>query len=210
MMNVDSLTDDRTARARIRDEALRLFAARGPDGVTVRDIATAAAVSPALILRHYGSKDGLRAAVDDHVGHLFEVMITEATRPDGDATGGAGQLSMAEVVTRFLPSDSPVPAYLGRLLLSGEPVGAALFRRLHATSVEALGVMAGGVQVADPDVRAAFMLVNDLAVLILRDQLRGVLGVDPLSKAGLERWGATVTPIFYSGLPEPESNGGKA
>ncbi|MEO7078692.1 MAG: helix-turn-helix domain-containing protein, partial [Rhodococcus sp. (in: high G+C Gram-positive bacteria)] len=37
--------DDRTARARIRDEALRLFAERGPDAITMRDIAAAAGVS---------------------------------------------------------------------------------------------------------------------------------------------------------------------
>lgn len=67
IINVQSLPDDRTARARIRDEALRLFGNHGPDAVTLRDIAAAAGVSPALVVRHYGSKDGLREAVDDHV-----------------------------------------------------------------------------------------------------------------------------------------------
>ena len=41
-----SAADDRTARAAIRDEALRLFAAQGPDAVTVRQVAAAAGVSP--------------------------------------------------------------------------------------------------------------------------------------------------------------------
>ncbi|HEX8936538.1 MAG TPA: helix-turn-helix domain-containing protein [Pseudonocardiaceae bacterium] len=54
---MQSLLDDRTARARVRDETLRLFGERGPDAVTVRDIAAAAGVSPALVVRHYGSKE---------------------------------------------------------------------------------------------------------------------------------------------------------
>ena len=54
-------------RARTRDEALRLFSKHGADAVTVRHIMAAAGVSPALAIRHYGSKDGLREAVDDHV-----------------------------------------------------------------------------------------------------------------------------------------------
>jgi AcrR family transcriptional regulator len=43
---------------------LRLFGERGPDAVTIRDVATRAGVSPALVIRHYDSEGGLRAAVD--------------------------------------------------------------------------------------------------------------------------------------------------
>jgi TetR/AcrR family transcriptional regulator, regulator of cefoperazone and chloramphenicol sensitivity len=72
-----SVPDDRTARAAIRDEALRLFADHGPDGVTVRQIAAAAGVSPGLVLHHFGSKEGLRRAVDEHVLGLFDRMLGE-------------------------------------------------------------------------------------------------------------------------------------
>lgn len=205
IVNMQSLPDDRTARARIRDEALRLFGDHGPDAVTIRDLAAAAGVSPALVVRHYGSKDGLREAVEDHVAQVFEVMLTQLSHPSG--AGGPfdpkAWPTLVEVVAEYLPAGSAIPAYLGRMLLAGGPGGSALFRKLHALSRQALaglseaGLASGG---ADPEVRAAFLLVNDLAVLILRARLTDVLGIDPLSAAGMRRWGAEVLSIYRGGL----------
>lgn len=59
--------EDLTARARIRDAAIQLFAERGIEDVTIRDIASAAGVSSGLVRHHFGSKDDLRAACDSHV-----------------------------------------------------------------------------------------------------------------------------------------------
>jgi AcrR family transcriptional regulator len=189
-----------TARTRIRDEALRLVAERGPDAVTIRDIAAAAAVSPALVIRHYGSKDALLAALDDHVAQAFETMLAAVT--DGPFEPGALP-TLADLIASRLPPDSPIPAYLARLLTAGGPVGTALFRRLHEISRRALEEMARSGAAdpgADPDVRAAVLLVNDLAVLILRPRLTELLGEDPLSADGLRRWGAEVLAIYRDGL----------
>lgn len=199
---MSSPPDDRTSRARIRDEALRLFAEHGPDAVTIRDIAAAAGISPALVVRHYGSKDALRAAVDDHVAHIFEAMLAPVSTGPGALEPGALP-SLAEMVTGHLPADSPIPGYLARLLVTSGPVGSALFRKLHAVSRDALdGLTESGSAEsgADPDVRAAFLLVNDLAVLMLRSHLTELLGVDPLSAGGMQRWGAEVLSIYRSGL----------
>lgn len=205
------LPDDRTARARIRDEALRLFGDHGPDAVTVRDIAAAAGVSPALVVRHYGSKDGLRDAVDDHVAQVFEAMLSRASDPSraGGPFDPAASPSLAELVAEHLPAESAIPAYLGRMLLAGGGVGSALFRRLQALSRRTLADLSGAglaAEGSDPEVRAAFLLVNDLALLILRARLADVLGVDPLSAAGMRRWGAEVLSIYRNGLkgtPDP-------
>jgi AcrR family transcriptional regulator len=53
---------DRTCAA-IADAAGRLFAANGYDRTTVRDIAAAADIDPALVIRYFGSKDQLFAEV---------------------------------------------------------------------------------------------------------------------------------------------------
>ena len=196
-----SVPDDRTARAAIRDEALRLFAEHGPDAVSVRRIAAAADVSPGLVIHHFGSKDSLREAVDAHVLAMFGAMLGELTAADLYDRGAAG--SLAEAVVRYLPPDSPVPAYLRRLLLAGGDPGRELFRRLYEGGRAALDAMAGAglaARGADPAVRAAILMSNDLAVLLLREQLAEVLGEDPLSAAGMARWGREMLAIYAAGL----------
>lgn len=205
------MPDDRTARAVIRDEALRLFAERGPDAVTVRQIAVAAGVSPGLVIHHFGSKDGLREAVDAHVLALFGAMLGELTTGELWEPGAAG--SLAEAVVQYLPPGSPIPGYLRRLLLAGGDPGRELFGRLYEGSRAALDAMAAAglaARGADPAVRAAILMSNDLAVLLLREQLAGVLGADPLSAEGMARWGREMLAIYAAGLlaPPPGSEGG--
>ena len=146
--------DDRTARAIIRDEALRLFAARGPDGVTVRQIAVAAGVSPGLVLHHFGSKEGLRQAVDEHVLGLFDQMLGEMTGEHAaDLYDPAASGSVAEAVVRHLPADSPLPEYLRRLLLADGGAGRELFRRLFRLSAATLDVLAAAGMAAPGRIR---------------------------------------------------------
>jgi TetR/AcrR family transcriptional regulator, regulator of cefoperazone and chloramphenicol sensitivity len=204
MLYMRSVPDDRTARAVIRDEALRLFAAHGPDAVTVRQIAAAAEVSPGLVLHHFGSKEGLRQAVDEHVLGLFDRMLGQMT---GEHAAGlydpAESGSVADAIVKHLPADSPVPGYLRRLLLADGEAGRELFRRLFrlsAATLDALAAAGMAAAGADPAVRAAFLLANDLAVLLLRDHLTEVLGTDPLSAPGMTRWAGEVLAIYGAGL----------
>ena len=52
--------EDLTARARIRDAAIQLFAEHGIAATTIRGIAKAARVSEGLVRHHFGSQDDLR------------------------------------------------------------------------------------------------------------------------------------------------------
>jgi AcrR family transcriptional regulator len=192
---------DLTARAVIRDEALRLFARHGPEAVSLRRVAAAAGVSPALVAHHFGSRAGLREAVDAHVAGVFDDLFVTLTSADWqDAAVGA---SFAEAIVAALPVDSPVPGYLRRLLLSGDPAGQALFARWYALTERALDYMANAGIIRpgdDPRVRAAFLMVNDLAVLLLREQITTVLGTDPLSAHGMARWAEVVIAVYREGI----------
>jgi AcrR family transcriptional regulator len=196
---------DRTAKAVIRDEALRLFAECGVDAVTVRQIAAAAGVSPALVVHHFGSKEGLRRAVDARVAAVFDGLFEAADGADWTDPSLAGSLagSLAEALVIHLPPDSPVPAYLRRLLLSGDESGQALFRRWYDAGRVMLDQMAAAGALApsdDPAVRAAFLMANDLAVLLLRDHLTALLGVDPLNGEGAGRWVREVLAVYRDGV----------
>ncbi|NUS07565.1 MAG: TetR/AcrR family transcriptional regulator [Nonomuraea sp.] len=210
-----SIRDDRTTRAVIRDEALRLFAASGPEVVTVRQIAAAANVSPGLVVHHFGSKEGLRQEVDRYVLDVFEAMLGELTGEAGAELldPGAGPGSLSEAFARHLPDDSPLPGYLRRLLLSDTDAGRRLFQHLYELSRGALdGLAAAGLASPgkDPAARAAFLLANDLALFLLRDRLAEVLGTDPLSTDGMTRWAPEMLSIYAGGLnaapPEPDGD----
>ncbi len=194
-----------TARVRIRDCALRLFAERGPDAVSVREVAACAGVSAPLVLHHFTSKQGLRDAIDQHVAQIFDEML-EAPADALAALAGGDELAVsgfAEMLLRSLPPGSPIPAYLRRLLLSTDPVGHRLFKQWFELSrgllveFERMGATRPS---ADPEVRAAFLMVNDLAMVLMHEHLADVLGVDPLSQEGAQRWGADVIKAYTQGV----------
>jgi AcrR family transcriptional regulator len=194
-----------TSRAVIRDEALRLFAAHGPDVVSLRRVAAEAGVSPALVAHHFGSKAGLRQAVDAHVTAVFDALFDTllATLNGADWDSPAVSASFTEALLSQLPADSPVPAYLRQLLLSGDATGRALFSRWFGLTERVIDRLtaAGVVRPSDdPSVRAAFLMVNDLAVLMMRDHVTAVLGVDPLSPDGAMRWTQTVLAVYGDGI----------
>ena len=195
---------DLTTRALIRNAALRLFAELGPDRVSLRRIAADAGVSHGLVIHHFGSKEGLRMVVDAYVVELFDELAAEmAGSPDADPFAAQAQESLVGALMERLPPESPIPAYLRRVLLDGGEAGQALFGRLYALTRTALEVMAQNGNAdrgSDPAVRAAFLLANDLAMLMLRDQIAAATGLDPLSPEGIRRWGEEVFSVYAHGL----------
>ena len=112
-----------------------------------------------------------------------------------------------------MPAGSPVPAYLRRLLLAGGDSGRELFRRLYQGSRAALDAMAEAglaARGADPEVRAAILMSNDLAVL-LREHLASVLGTDRCRPRGWPGGAGEMLAIYAAGLlaaPQDEEGGG--
>jgi AcrR family transcriptional regulator len=146
--------DDLTAAARIRDAAIEQFGAHG-FGVGLRSIADAAGVSAALVIHHFGSKDGLRKACDDYIAEEIRSDKTEAMQAKDPGTWFA-QLAVIE-------SYAPMMAYLVRSMQSGGELGKTLWRRMIDNSESYLdeGVRAGTLKPSrDPKARAKFLAIT--------------------------------------------------
>lgn len=115
---------DLTGRARLRDAALELFAERGFEATSTRAVAAAAGLSPALVTRHFGSKEGLRAAVDEYV---LARIGTELAAVDADAEL---MESLGKVSARLFGADPVLRGYLRHVLMEDSAASADLFGRL--------------------------------------------------------------------------------
>jgi len=199
ILNVRAEPGDLRAAAVILGAATRLFAERGAAAVTVREIAAAAGVSPGLIMHHYGSKDGLKDAVDRRAVAFFEEMLAQLARI-GEEGGSA---SLAELFADRLRDEPAMVDYVRRLLLDGGEAADALFGKLlDATEAGMRALVAAGVvrRAADERTRTAFLLANDLSLLMLRRQIARATGTDPLTRQGLVRWTAVVMDVYTGGI----------
>jgi AcrR family transcriptional regulator len=156
---------DLTAAARIRDAAIEQFGQQG-FGVGLRTIAEAAGVSAALVIHHFGSKEGLRKACDDFVAEEIRTDKSEAMQSNDPASWLA---QMAEI-----ESYAPLTAYLVRSLQTGGELATMLWDRMieNAESYFADGVRAGTIKPSrDPHARAKYLAITGGGGLLLYLQM---------------------------------------
>ncbi|TQL50911.1 TetR/AcrR family transcriptional regulator [Ornithinicoccus hortensis] len=154
---------DLTARARIRDAAIRRFAEDGM-GASLRSIATDAGVSAALILHHFGSRAGLRQACDDYVHS--EVVRAKSSVLQQTGAGSALLVELAGV-----EGYAVLVGYVLRAVQAGDDFTAELVEGMVRDTLTYLeeGVRAGTVRASRFPEDRARMLVNwSLGSLLLR------------------------------------------
>ncbi|WP_067649663.1 TetR/AcrR family transcriptional regulator [Nocardia harenae] len=158
---------DLSTAARIRDAAVLEFGQHG-FGVGVRAIAARAEVSPGLVNHHFGSKEGLRRACDDHVlGFVRDQRVEVLT--GGDMAGGM-LAAMAE-----MEEYAPLFAYLVRSLEDGGPLADSLFDHIvdDAVTYTEEAVAAGIIKPSrDPAARARYLMLLNLGATLLYLRMR--------------------------------------
>ncbi|GAA3343880.1 TetR/AcrR family transcriptional regulator [Amorphoplanes nipponensis] len=191
----DAAYEDLTARARIRDAAIRLFAERGNDATTVRDIAQAAGVSPGLLRHHFGSKEALREACDHYVLDRI-VKIKEELYVENKMASPS-----------FLPSVHPTILlsykYVTRALLDGSPRAAAMFDDMVALTEQWLGKNAPGVT-DDYRAYAAVLVGMQSGMLAMHDHVSRALGADIFTTEGHLRMAGALTDFYSHPLLDPD------
>jgi AcrR family transcriptional regulator len=156
---------DLTAAARIRDAAIEQFGQHG-FGVGLRAIAEAAGVSAALVIHHFGSKDGLRKACDDFVVEEIRSSKSETIQSSDPATWFA---ALAEI-----ESYAPLVSYLVRSMQSGGDLATTLWQNMIDSAYQYMedGVRAGTIRPSrDPYARARYLTLTGGGALLLYLQM---------------------------------------
>lgn len=147
------------ARQRLAEAAVEAFAARGFHGTTTRDIAAAAAMSPAALYVHHRSKESLLFELSA-AGHRRTLALVEAAA----ASPGTAAERLGRVVEDFVrhhavnhTSARVVNYELAALEPEHRAEIAALRHRIEQTIVGLVvdGVAAGELSTPDPRMTAA-------------------------------------------------------
>jgi AcrR family transcriptional regulator len=179
--------------------AIRLFGEHGIDATSLREVAKSAGVSPALVVHHFGGKEGLVAAVD-------EVALQEvgAAYSSGETVEGSDLLRQrAEQTARVMRECPEVCTYLGRALVEGTPGSARLFRlMIEGGRAEIDALAEEGALREDADrlwatLQHFFLIWAPLSFMPL---LQGELGGSLLDEAILDRWVTANVELLEEGL----------
>ncbi|MBL8553747.1 MAG: TetR/AcrR family transcriptional regulator [Phenylobacterium sp.] len=165
-------------RERLVRTAFVLFADKGFDGVTVRDIAAASSVSVGLINHHFGSKDGLREAVDEFFIAQFEDAITGAAPQELSTTQDPAEVIDAWI-ERHADDWPTIVAYFRRALLEESDWGFSLFQRFYGFVQSTVMRMDAAGQLA-PDVDRLWlpflMMYLEIGTMVFDPYIKRVLG----------------------------------
>jgi AcrR family transcriptional regulator len=176
-------------RGRLLDEACQVFAERGYDQASLRDITGRLGLDPALVHHYFGGKDGLYAAAveapatgqwpDDPLNAADELVRTFLRQCDEELTG------------------RPLIALL-RSASTHERSAAVLSRHLESAVESASNGMPGSSQARLRSALAVAQLVG-LAVC------RHVLRLEPMASLPRDHVVAAVAPVLARCLTEPGS-----
>lgn len=173
------MSEDLSARERLRDAGLRQFAAHGYEGTNLRAVAAEAGVTVGLIRHHFGSKEGLRDAVELCVVGRFADAIHEA---DLQAEGEVAPARERDAAVARMLEENPVAVdYLRRevLHLNGSTSLVARLAVLTAESVDTMREAGHAARERHRVEQVVGVVVRQLGRLFLQPLVDQVVDVFP-------------------------------
>jgi len=186
--------DSRTREA-ILDAARRSFADHGYDTTTIRAVAAAAAVNPALIHHYFGSKEGLFAAAMNLPVRPSE-MLAGALAAASDRLGDefSGQLGPVLIGTMLRAWDMPEvkTAFVGLLRSAATTEqGVRMLREFVTSTILASLVQAAGLR---DDAEGRFRAALVASQVVGLGFTRYLLALEPIASARIEDLVAAIGP----------------
>lgn len=168
----------------ILDAARRLFAERGPDDVTMAEVAREAGVARATVFNHFGSKRALVEAITEQVLENYQVQL--------DAAIADSETPTIEIV---------------RTLFASMGVGIEEDRRFHRAVFREIAKLGIGLDEGGPGQRARQRNLEGMTQLMWRGQARGELtrnhNAEDLGSALGSLIYGTITHWLYDDASEP-------
>ena len=133
------INTDLTAKARIRQVALELFALNGSDGTSMRAISSRAGVTVGLITHHFGTKAGLIQAVEDD---LLDGIANAIAYQESDESVDGVVRKLDQRLLDHIDDNPLVAAYLRRMMLiEGNGAGSDLTERFTRLALDRKSVV---------------------------------------------------------------------
>jgi AcrR family transcriptional regulator len=181
-----------TTRDAVAEAARRQFAELGYDRATLRGIAREAGVDPALVVRFYGSKDGLFREV-----MALPPAVTEALAGLAEGPRETIGRRLAEAVVGMLEDPRSRAVVVGRIRsASSHPDAAALVRE---TVTRDVGRLVAAVTDDRPQVRAVLVGSQVVGLALARHVVR----VEPLASLPAAAVADHLAPVFQHYLLGP-------
>ncbi|MEE6165617.1 MULTISPECIES: TetR/AcrR family transcriptional regulator [unclassified Mycolicibacterium] len=193
---------------RIRDAAIRCFAAQGISATTMRTIAEAAGVSHGLVQHHFGNKAGLVDAVDNYVLRVFGEALESNPLPV-PATPTNDFNSLGGRFSKLIHDHPDVVDYVGHALIEGNRIGSVIFDGLLQISARQRDNFAAA-GLTRPDLDQDWAALNPLMLrlgpIMLRAHIARHIEGAFSTPAELQRWDASVTAMIRHGQFKPQGD----
>jgi AcrR family transcriptional regulator len=170
---------------------------------SIRDVASAAGVSPGLVQHHFGTKAGLRAAVNRYVIEVAVETFAGLVSEDSQEAWA----TMGDTVTAWVRDNALGLRYLARGLSDGDADASTTFGALLEIAQEKWLEPLARSGALRPDVDRAWAAIHvfvfNLACVLFEPAISRQLPQPFFSPGQLERWNEATTALYRHALLKP-------